>query len=336
MVRRNRRGMILYLVSIIVVMVGLFLAILHHSGMTNKEQVFSKREKIQAQFLARGAQQHFLLKIRFLAAQMYEAAGFSVGRNPYFDFGAYLTGFDGTKVYPVDNLSVGPLFFTGNNTSVQLVDPVGDALAPTGSKIMVVDRAGETSDPATGGLYTGPNFGSSYVSGCTNKEVMSFPLEHFLVDISTTYPPSAPIVRFDSQGSYSSKASMGSEQPVDVAWRDPFTGNYFVEDFRILGQGGGGSRQGKKYEADSVLVMSEAWVRVSGQVSPVTAIGGQPRVLDTLSPALQGKMVSKQGGSGWAELEFSMESKADFDARAGASARRTEIVTATYFIRRPQ
>jgi len=348
MVRRDRRGVILYLLAVVAVMVGLFMSILHYSRSQNRRQFFSKREKSQAQFLARGAQQHFLLKLKFLMAHMYEAAGFSVGRNPYFDFGGYLKGPDGwvsgetnVRVNPMDDLGVGPLFYTGGSgTEITMTAPTGDAQAPAGSVIMVVDRSKESTNPnASTGVYSGP----AMPSGSTNKYVMSFPLEHFLVDVCTDFPPSPAesVVRFYSRGAYKERASMGSaaNTPAEPTWRDPLTGFYFIEDFKILGQGGGNARKGKKYEADSVVVFSEADVLACNQVSPITVVNGLPKSLDTVSSETQARLVSKPGGSGWPEIELSKESDAEFQARVGdtnKSAHRTEIVTATYLIRRPR
>jgi hypothetical protein len=83
-----------------------------------------------------------------------------------------------------------------------------------------------------------------------------------------------------------------------------------------------------------VLVMAEAEVRLDQQVSLVGSSGSWRR-LDQPSREVQAQFKTK-GNSPWPELEFSVESDADFASRIGPSARRTEIVTATYFIRRPQ
>jgi hypothetical protein len=181
---------------------------------------------------------------------------------------------------------------------------------------------------------------------------MTYPLEHFLVDVCGDFPPVSsgrqPIIQFNSTVGRSDWAQMGKANSETVGgavkWFDPFVGNYYVQDFRILGQGGAGSRAGKKYEADSVLVYTEAQVRVQGQVSPMSQISGTPKKLDTVAGELQARFSGKEG-SGWTELELVQESAEDVkkrlfeqynkDTKQWEAAHRTEIVTATYFIRRP-
>jgi hypothetical protein len=331
--------MLLYLVAMVAVVIGLFVAIVQYHRSANKKQFGSRRQKVQAQMLARGAQQHFLLKMKFMASQIYEAAGFSVGRNPYYDFSAYLTGTDGTQVFPMDPLAVGPLFFTGGpGTTIAAVTPSGDSQAPAAAKVMVVDRSGESLDPGTAlGLFSGAAFAPGAVSGASNRHVMSFPLEHFLVDVSTNFPLGSPVVRIDSAATYADRASMGASSGGDVQWRDPFTASYFVEDFRILGLGGGGSRSGKKYEADTVIIATEAQVRIDNQCSVVTGTGGQPRKLDMMARETHASFRAQGAGSGWPELDLeSTESDAARSARNPTSARRTELVTSTYLVRRPE
>jgi len=347
---RDRSGVILWLLSMVVVMIGFFIMILEHSQSVNRRVLFMKKEKAQAQFLARAAQQHFLLKLRFLSAQMYEAMGFSVGKNPYYDFGGYMRSMTDDRVEPYDHLEVGPLFYTGGaKTKLALAVPKGDSQAPAESHILVIDRAGEDPSPtANEGVFTGPAFRPGSVPGGDNKQVMKFLLENFLADVSSDYPTGKSVVRFSSQSSDPDRAFMGQSDPdgggPGIQWVDPFVGHYFVEDFRILGQGGGGARRGKKFEADSVEVATEGKVYVRNQISPITG-----KSIDTVEREMKTVLTSKPGDGGWTKMQVTVESKAEFDNRVGEDSSkysskqaflkkavaRSEIVTATYFIRRP-
>lgn len=327
--RTDRRGVVIYLVSMIAIMIGLFISILHYHRSANRKQFISKREKVQAQFLARGAQQHFLLKMKYLAAQLYEASAYSVGRNPNYDFGGYLRRVEADKVWPCDDLGVGPLFFTGGPATQIFGVPhaPGDTQAPASALVLVVDRSKDR-------IFDWPSGGQTQEE---NKARMGFLLQHYLVDISSDYPAGSSVIRFDSTAPYASKASMGSNAAQDVSWQDPISGSYFMEDFQLLGQGGGGSRAGKKFEADSVTLTTEAQVRVDGQVSLVSAVGGWPRALSRVARDTNVALESKTGEAGWTALEFSQESDASYAARTGSqSVRRTELVTSSYLVRRPK
>jgi len=304
--RSDRRAMLIHVITVIVTGLGVFLANLHHARSRNVKDLLAKKEKVQAQFLARGAQQHFLLKMKYLPAPFYEAAGYAAGRNPHYDFSVRAKSVTDGKVAPVgmESTNLGPLFFTGGSgTEVQ---------ASAGSLFVVRSKDPEIHSQ--------------------DRHKMAFMLEHFLADVSSEYPPenpaqgTSPIVKCDSSP-YSCKA-MGE------GWQDPFTGFYFVEDVKILAQSGG-----KKYSADCVTVTAEAQVRVYGQVSPVTG-----RSLDTPSRMTAARFETREGG--WAELEFAQEDRSAYSDRSDgrdvgreplastASSRRTEIVTATYAIER--
>lgn len=331
---RRRRGMILYLVFMIAVVIGVFVGIVHHHRASTRRQMGGIREKMQAQFVAQGAQQHFLLKMKLLAAPLYEATGFAVGRNPYYDFGAYVSGTDGTRVFPLDEAITGPLFFTGSGRTTLAAVPVsGDPQAPPGAKVLVVDRGDEATAGGGLGIYAGPAFPPG-ATGVENAHVMRFLLEHYLLDVTSDYPRSSSIIRIQSGASYPDQAAMGSSSPGPVAWRDPFSANYYVEDCRLLGMGGAGSRAGKKYEADSLQLTTEAQVRVDSQISCVTAVNGAPRKLSTPVALVEARLSGDDGN--WLGIDVVAETAAQRDARAGSSVRRTEVVTATYLVRRPR
>ena len=58
----------------------------------NRNNILSRQnniENLQSYFAARAGMQHVMLKAQILPTQLYDAACFSVGRNPFFDFTQY-------------------------------------------------------------------------------------------------------------------------------------------------------------------------------------------------------------------------------------------------------
>ncbi|MBI4864680.1 MAG: hypothetical protein HY815_31160 [Candidatus Riflebacteria bacterium] len=344
----DRRGAVIYMVVVVATMIGLLISIVHYQQMGVHVGLGQSKDKKQAQYLARGAQQHFMLKLKWLGAALYDATGFAMGKNPYYDFGGYLKGSepitntpDGDRANPIDDLGVGPLFFTGSQgaTGISAMDPPTDTTPPPppGAKVLAVDRSGETQNASAGsGLYSGPAMPPGAISGESNKDVMGFYLEHYLVDVCSDFPrvDGGRVIRIDSTTVYSDHASMGADGGADVSWRDPFTGSYFIEGFQLMGQGGGGSRSGKKYEADSVVLTTEAQIRRDMQFSLI-GTAGQWKRLDSSYRLIRGQFKSRE--SGWPELEFGMETQAEYNQRTGdqASQRRIELVTSSYLVRRP-
>jgi hypothetical protein len=77
--------------------------------------------RLQAWFAARAAMQHAKLKCQLLPTQLYDAAEFSVGKNPYFDFSEYSNQppniFSTKKIGSIylkraSKLNIGPRFLT--------------------------------------------------------------------------------------------------------------------------------------------------------------------------------------------------------------------------------
>ncbi len=84
--------------------------------MTEQQQI-----RLQAWFAARGVMQHAMLKCQLMPTQLYDAAAFSVGKNPLFDFTEYDSALP--AMFPTvqvnskylklaSNLNPGPRFLT--------------------------------------------------------------------------------------------------------------------------------------------------------------------------------------------------------------------------------
>lgn len=315
--RARREGFAIFIVLIVALLLGGLATILWTSGggsaAATTEQSF---EKYQAEFLAKGAQQHALLKCRLLPTELYDAVSYSIGRNPYYDFGLGLKAplDDPNTISGVDaSRAPGPMFYTGQNTIRLKPDPP-DGTTP--SRILV-DRSGNVSE------------GTGY------EDRMYLPLAMFTFDISTLFPdPSSPansVVVVDS-ASHPDKA-FGNEE-----WRDPFIGNYKVQTLRILGLQGG-----RRYDRDTMLLTTVGSVKRSGQISLVTNLNGSPK---GLSPT---RRVSREADEGFGEFSTRFEDMEEFNDRVGdgtadtnnedvftaqASGRRTEIATGVYYITR--
>lgn len=87
---------------------------------------------LQSHYAAKAALQHALLKCQLMPTQLYDAASFAAGRNPYFDFGQYQTkpasifasrGVEGLFIKLANNVNPGPRFTStvdesGNNSTL--------------------------------------------------------------------------------------------------------------------------------------------------------------------------------------------------------------------------
>lgn len=93
--------------------------------MTQTRQHIKKAElhqvRLQSWFAARGAIQHAMLKCQLMPTQLYDAAAFSVGKNPLFDFTEYDSALPamfptiqvGSRYFKLaSNLNPGPRFLT--------------------------------------------------------------------------------------------------------------------------------------------------------------------------------------------------------------------------------
>lgn len=310
---RRRQGVALFVVMSVVLVLGAFAAMLWSNrgqAQAPQEQTFEKR---QAEFLAKGAQQHALLKCRLLPTELYDAVSYSIGRNPYFDFGLGLQQdleSGGTKLSAVDaDRNPGPMFFTGSATVTRQEDPEN-----AGEYLLKIQRSNTEGD---------------------SQWTMNGLLTMFTHDIATLFPVATKdeaIVVVDS------RAHRDLAMGVDD-WRDPFIGNYKVEQLRILGLQGG-----RRYDRDTMLLTTIGSVKRAGQISLVTNIRGEPK---NLSP--RRRVVHKIADNTMGEFDTVFEDDASFSDRLGeigdgsegndvfdpdTSGRRTEIATGIYIITR--
>lgn len=318
--QERRQAVALFVVLSVIVVLGAFSAMVFTTKETAPvEQSF---EKTQAEFLARGAQQHAILKCRLLPTEFYDAVSYSIGRNPYYKFALSI---DGTspgdtlnKGSPLSDraadLNPGPMFFTGD-PQIKVVD---NPESP-GNTLLQIDRGSD-------------------IEGSFGDRMHIF-LDFFTYDVSTLFPnaadPSQSIVVVDSKPHF-------DQAFEEEGWRDPFIGNYKVQQLRILGLQGG-----RVNDRDTILLTTIGSVKRAGQISLVTQLSGAPK---NLSP--QRRVQRSSSDAGFGEFDTVFEGQDEFNTRVGsedegrgtndvfdpsleaASGRRTEIVTGVFFITR--
>ena len=326
---RRRRGFALFVVVLVCVVIGTFIAIVTYQGRDARRKGAEARDRAQARFLARGAQNHFLLKLKLLPAELYDAVSYAVGKNPYFDFSITVKPANldlGQDQFTADtDVALGPMFFTGSGLT---------GVAVGGDGHLRLDRATEGD-----GIYA--NAAAGFPASADNRLLMAGPLNQYLLDIATGYPVfngNAAGVVVVSSDPHVERARMG--QPFGdpgsdpaVNWADPFTGAYRIQSVRILGIGGAtGDAVGKRFQSDSVLLSAEASVLRAGQVSLTSRGDG-----GALKPLpVQREILTSIRSDGSGELDEKLESQALYDSRVNGStsARRTEVTTATYLVTR--
>lgn len=196
---RSRRGVTIIMVIVIGMMLLAMVVILLSGGSDSREKVFNMKEKYHSLFLAKGGQQHALLKFRLLPTPFYDAAAYAIGKNPYFDF---------TRKMDRQN-NPGPMFFTGDVTVEENVITDGDR------EMLLITRSGEWGFSAEDKKFEG---------------VMATHLNRYLKDIRSGYPVPKPVVQINSEKH--NDLAMGQD------WHDPYSGNYLVDRVFIFGSQG--------------------------------------------------------------------------------------------------
>ena len=314
----RRRGMAIFMVIMIAFVLASFAAILWHSGSTNRTVREFIIEKKQAEYLAKGAQQHFLLKFRYLPTELYDAVAYSIGKNPYYDFGRPHTGSGTLSAIDDDDASVNPgpmFFFGGGNTTVSL----------DGDQIPKVDRQKVN--------LTAP--------GTFNQYQIRSLLKTYLLDVGTMYPTN------NNEGIVVISSDSHEDKAMGDSWRDPYIGNYAVQNAAILGLSGG-----KRYDKDSLLVTTLGSVRRAKQISLVTAGGesgarnlsmGRTRISDLkfgvhefpeARSYLEDAQDYKDKIAGDGDDNDSNRKMLGLNGATISSGRRTEIATGIYHIQR--
>ncbi|MBI4872690.1 MAG: type II secretion system protein [Candidatus Riflebacteria bacterium] len=304
----DRSGFAIFVVILISVILSVFAVILWsiESGASHESELIL--EKKQAEYLAKGAQQHALLKFRYLPTELYDAVAFSIGKNPYYDFGRALK----TGGQLDQQMNPGPMFFTGSGEP--LTNP-GQAAVP------LINRSNTD-------IFAAPPGASGFPpSGATPQQAMAYLLTFYCADISTDFPSGDKDTSIVTVTSDSHKdGAMGDE------WRDPFVGHYAVDSLQILGLTGG-----KLYDKDSVLLTTRGQAfQVSdgnSQISLVTDEAGNnsgaPR---RLTEGRRTQSVARFGAHDFPELVQNFESLTAYQTRI--SSGRTEVATGIYSVTR--
>ena len=332
---RSRAGMAVFIVVMVSAVIGVFVAIVLFHGRDTRRKGVEKRDRAQAYFLARGAQSHFLLKLRLLPTELYHAVSYAVGKNPYFDFSIPVDSISGSNFAPTGGVALfGPMFFTGSTPG---------NITKSADGHIEVNRSAEGDS-----LYQNGDVG--FGASAENRPRMEYLLNHYALDIASDFPdtdPNAAIVtfsvdphkevaQFGMTDSIGGTSVLGKNNRVD-AWADPFTGMYLVRQIKILGSGGMATgKAGKLYNTDSVMVITEATVLKDKQVSLVTRVG------EGLKPLViqRDTKTSLKQEQGWLEVKEERESDADFKRRAVSgdrksdSGKRTETCTEIYYVTR--
>lgn len=316
-VGRRRRGFAIFIVVMIAFILASFAAILWHTGRDSGTVREFITEKKQAEYLAKGAQQHFLLKFRYLPTELYDAVAYSIGKNPYYDFGRPHEGSGGTLTTLTDadaRVNPGPMFYFGNTT-----------VALDSNGIPKVDRRSvDLSNPG---------------DGVTGEQIRTL-LKMYLLDVGTLYPTN------DDSGIVVISSASHADKGMAMDWRDPFVGNYAVSNATILGLSGG-----KRYDKDSLLVTTLGSVRRARQISLVTA--GNVEGARNLSTGRRQLSDLKFGVHEFPEARSYLEDLAEYgermkdddssknteilglaDGSTISSGRRTEIATGIYHVQR--
>ena len=330
----QRAGMAVFIVVMVAAVIGIFVVIVIFHGRDTRRKGVEKRDRAQAYYLARGAHNHFLLKLRCLLPEFYDATSYAVGKNPLFEFSTAVDSIQGNMFNPQGGRSeFGPMFFTGTNP--------GNVTVADGR--IVINRSSEGD-----GIHR--NDSTGFAASPENRAKMEYLLNHYNLDVCSDYPESDPdkAIVTVSATPHKEVAQFGVTDQVGTSsisnnaridgWVDPFNGSYFVSSVRVLGVGGlTKEKTGHKYGQTSVLVVTEATVRKDNQVSLVTRQGGR---LKPLVVQRETKTSLKQE-QGWLEVKEERESQSSYERRAvssgdrtSESGKRTEICTAVYFVTR--
>mgnify|MGYP001361773721 CR=1 FL=1 len=198
---KSKRGITILLVIIVGMTLMAMVVILLSGGSDSREKVFQMKERYQSLFLAKGGQQHALLKFRLLPTPFYDAAAYAIGKNPYYDFTRKMDRYN----------NPGPMFFTGDVQAPSL----GTA---NGQEMLIVSRTGNWALTELDKTFQG---------------VMSTHLNRFLKDIRSEYP-----IGDSNQSVITINSETHDDQAMGANWHDPYSGNYHVDRVFIFGSQG--------------------------------------------------------------------------------------------------
>jgi hypothetical protein len=314
MVFSRKGGAVIFIVVVLGMTLMAFAVVMLSDTGISKERIFERKEKMQSLYIAKGGQQHMLLKIRLLPTPFYDAVAYAIGKNPYFDFTE--NECDGNKGIMVDPLvNPGPLFFTGNATATVLT--CADRPQARLLQENTLSRSGNwwlTSDDQE---FKGP---------------MSVHLRKFLEDIRTDYNPDGDTAL--PKHVVVNSAAAGTDFAMGGGWSDPFSASYQVDRVFIFGSTGRFN-----YATDSIMIATRGEVVREGQKSIIlnenfeSLSSGTPRNLTRVY------LRSTQAGSGYDGMtNVSNIDKFEFSDAGGfdnfLSEKHVEVVTGIYEVRR--
>ncbi len=226
-------------------------------------------KRMQMKFIAKGALQHARLKMRLLSTEAYDAAAYSVGKNPLYDHAAGYDGLDGTNILGENQTSnrghfivtnPGPAFLTG--TAVNN----GSNLERTNVEDINFDG---TADSWTGGYPLGDDdlFQTSSKSNLkTNLYLVRFyedissrdPFQHDLTVLEAAVNLRNWISGDSTTDIFENRSKIDINQAWNGKWNnsqeavqivsaqidpvtgvpDMFTASYYVDEMRVLASEG--------------------------------------------------------------------------------------------------
>lgn len=254
----DRSGFALVMVLLVCFILGIASLTLWRVNTTDRGQIRLSIPRIQAQYLAKGALQLALLKARLCYTELYEAAFFSVGKNPfYMHKGGYAhldkvqrgldyetdvaTPFDGKRrFFP------GPAFITGD------VDLTGG---------VITSRTNVKSADCAGTVDTVPDMdGDGTAENLVDEYLVQFRLD--LCDRLTAAEKAGQWIGQPGITISTSELCHALGSP------DPYEGRFWVSDMTVLG---GKAGEQFKQEALKVVVRAQVSSAVAGKNAQWTA-----------------------------------------------------------------
>jgi len=237
-------------------------------------QSFHNLKHTQMKYIAKGALQHARLKMKILSTEAYDAAAYSVGKNPYYDHSGdqpypdYMVGNQTRVLGPNDASSApngivinpGPAFLTGTVSfdSGNLIREQVDHICNTANA-----QEWGTGDVGADPLWRHKFDPNDPLDSRALKRV-NLALVRFWEDISTldVYSTSTAPIYEHSQPAVA--IVKGRREPV-TGIEDTFSANYRVSDMRVLA-----GRGGRLYGEEAVAVNVFVQMRTMGFLSNET------------------------------------------------------------------
>ncbi|MBI4867009.1 MAG: hypothetical protein HY816_08650 [Candidatus Wallbacteria bacterium] len=210
------------------------------TNQTDVQQITVNVRRVQAQYLAKGALQLALLKARLFPTPLYDAAAYSVGKNPYYVHSSGYAHLSGAQ-NPQADIIPGPAFLTGDVTLKSgLVERLNIKKIPGASATDTQSDNLNTEDGLVSGDYR------------VDRYLNYFALD--LADVSVVSPlmVDPPAVRVTGQDRIS--ISTSSSCPI-LGKPDPYGGT-----FRILVISVQGARNNKQYGEETLRVVAQATI----------------------------------------------------------------------------